>query len=106
MTQMTHARLWRRFSWAASAALLLTGLLWLLNTRDETAPAGPPGPDNSAALLARGEYISRAGNCMSCHTVPGGAPYAGGRGIDTFWYGVLQQPHARPRHRPGELEPQ
>jgi mono/diheme cytochrome c family protein len=83
MTQMTRARLWRRFSWAASAALLLTGLLWLLNTRDETAPAGPPGPDNSAALLARGEYISRAGNCMSCHTVPGGAPYAGGRGIDT-----------------------
>lgn len=80
---MTRARLWRRFSWAASAALLLTGLLWLLNTRDETSPAGPHSPDNSAALLARGEYISRAGNCMSCHTVPGGAPYAGGRGIDT-----------------------
>ena len=80
---MMRARLWRQLSWAASAALLLSGLLWLLNTRDETAPAGPPGPDNSAALLARGEYISRAGNCMSCHTLPGGAPYAGGRGIDT-----------------------
>jgi mono/diheme cytochrome c family protein len=80
---MMRARLWRQLSWAASAALLLSGLLWLLNTRDETAPAGPPVPDNSAALLARGEYISRAGNCMSCHTLPGGAPYAGGRGIDT-----------------------
>jgi cytochrome c553 len=32
---------------------------------------------------ARGQYLSLAGNCQHCHTAPGGAPYAGGRRIDT-----------------------
>lgn len=31
----------------------------------------------------RGAYLARVGNCMQCHTAPGGAPYAGGRGIET-----------------------
>lgn len=37
----------------------------------------------------RGEYVMRAGDCMACHTVDGGSPLAGGRGIDsplgTIW---------------------
>jgi mono/diheme cytochrome c family protein len=33
------------------------------------------------ALVARGEYLAHAGDCMACHTVPGGKPYAGGLGI-------------------------
>jgi mono/diheme cytochrome c family protein len=36
-----------------------------------------------AALVARGEYLARAGDCIACHTRPGGAPYAGGQAIDT-----------------------
>lgn len=28
--------------------------------------------------LERGEYLVRAANCVSCHTVPGGAPFTGG----------------------------
>ena len=31
----------------------------------------------------RGAYLARAGNCAGCHTATGGAPYAGGRAIDT-----------------------
>ena len=27
---------------------------------------------------ARGEYLARAAGCVACHTVEGGAPYAGG----------------------------
>ena len=34
-------------------------------------------------LESRGAYLSRAGNCMSCHTQPGGEPYAGGRVFET-----------------------
>jgi mono/diheme cytochrome c family protein len=34
-------------------------------------------------LIAQGEYLARAGNCIACHTVPGGAPLAGGRAIAT-----------------------
>jgi mono/diheme cytochrome c family protein len=47
-----------------------------------------PGPDGSSqgsgvtndtdALVERGRYVAVAGNCASCHTRPGGAPYAGG----------------------------
>lgn len=29
-------------------------------------------------LLAKGEYLTRAANCVACHTVPGGQPFAGG----------------------------
>jgi len=28
--------------------------------------------------VTRGEYLARAGDCVACHTKPGGAPYAGG----------------------------
>lgn len=46
-------------------------------------PAAAGGPSSSAAQVARGAYLARVGNCMGCHTVQGGAPYAGGRGIAT-----------------------
>jgi len=31
----------------------------------------------------RGEYLARAGDCISCHTAQGGEPYAGGLRLDT-----------------------
>ncbi len=34
-------------------------------------------------LIARGEYLARAGDCVACHTAPGGAEYAGGLGLQT-----------------------
>jgi alcohol dehydrogenase (quinone), cytochrome c subunit len=34
--------------------------------------------DDTDALVVRGRYVALAGNCASCHTRPGGAPYAGG----------------------------
>ncbi len=33
--------------------------------------------------LQEGAYLARVGNCQTCHTAPGGAPYAGGRAIET-----------------------
>ncbi len=33
-------------------------------------------------LIARGEYLAKAGDCAGCHTAPkGGAPFAGGLGM-------------------------
>ncbi len=32
-------------------------------------------------LIARGAYIARLGDCVACHSAPGGTPYAGGRAI-------------------------
>jgi mono/diheme cytochrome c family protein len=31
-----------------------------------------------SALIQRGEYLARAGDCVACHTAPGGKPMAGG----------------------------
>ena len=56
-----------------------------LNLRDEA----PLPPDTEAPFAAtpmqieRGRYLALAGNCAGCHTVRGGAAYAGGLGIGT-----------------------
>ncbi len=79
----THFAL--KLSLGITAALLaVAALVWALNVQGEvnvTAPVATPAP--SAAVVARGAYLALAGNCMGCHTVPGGERYAGGRGIAT-----------------------
>lgn len=35
------------------------------------------------AQVAQGAYLTRIGNCASCHTTRGGAPFAGGKRLDT-----------------------
>jgi len=35
------------------------------------------------ALIAKGEYLARAGDCIACHTNPGGGLFAGGRAMPT-----------------------
>ncbi|MCP8937127.1 cytochrome c [Alsobacter sp. SYSU M60028] len=42
---------------------------------------GAPKPD--AAILAKGEYLARAGDCIACHTAPEGRTFAGGRPMPT-----------------------
>jgi mono/diheme cytochrome c family protein len=37
--------------------------------------------DAAKALIAKGEYLARAGDCVACHTAPGGKPFAGGLAI-------------------------
>src|SRR5271163_1384708 len=35
------------------------------------------------ALVVKGEYLAKAGDCIACHTNPGGALFAGGRALPT-----------------------
>jgi mono/diheme cytochrome c family protein len=42
-------------------------------------PTGVPAELKSASLVERGEYLTRAADCVVCHTAPGGLPFAGGR---------------------------
>ncbi|WP_110707510.1 cytochrome c [Salinicola sp. CR57] len=35
------------------------------------------------AQIERGAYLARAGDCVACHTAPGGTPFAGGLAIDS-----------------------
>ncbi|HUP06901.1 MAG TPA: cytochrome c [Caldimonas sp.] len=65
-----------------------------LNHRDEQAAAGGPVTSNDASI-ARGLYLTRAGDCIGCHTARGGTPYAGGRGIETP-FGTVYAPNLTP----------
>ena len=47
------------------------------------APQAATPPGTNTALVARGAYLARAGNCLGCHTVQGEMAYAGGRPINT-----------------------
>lgn len=66
--------------------LLCSGLIigWLV-----LANRNPDLDQRAAAVtdirqqVEQGAYLARVGNCMSCHTARGGAPYAGGRAIPT-----------------------
>lgn len=80
----------RAVHWAlASAAALLFAVVatvaWQFSGPGDDATAYPPGAGvaDLPALAARGAYLARAGNCMACHSARGGAPYAGGRSINT-----------------------
>jgi len=48
----------------------------------------PDASAYSAATFERGRQVAAVGNCAVCHTAPGGAPYAGGRAIETPFGGV------------------
>jgi mono/diheme cytochrome c family protein len=62
-------------------ALLGSVVAWQL--RADALPPMPTPPEATTEQIARGAYLARAGNCMACHTVPGGPAYAGGRFIST-----------------------
>jgi mono/diheme cytochrome c family protein len=63
---------------------IVAAVVVALNFRDEDAIPDTAAPfAATAAEIARGEYLARAGNCISCHTTRGGVPYAGGRAITT-----------------------
>ncbi|MEH6526491.1 MAG: cytochrome c [Sneathiella sp.] len=48
-------------------------------------------------MVARGEYLTAAGGCYGCHTIPGDGnkPYAGGRALKTP-FGVFYSPNITP----------
>src|ERR1700692_593008 len=72
---------------------ILSTLVVLLGTTT-AAPsfaADPPASDP----VARGHYLAIAGDCVACHTAPGGTPYAGGRKIETP-FGVLEGSNLTP----------
>ncbi len=69
---------------ACMLAVLGAAAVWLLNVRDEAdVTAAPAAHAADDGLVARGAYLARAGNCMTCHTARGGQPYAGGLGVAT-----------------------
>jgi mono/diheme cytochrome c family protein len=53
-------------------------------------------PDNQAfEQIERGRYLAVVGDCIGCHTAPGGKPFAGGAALETP-FGTLLGPNITP----------
>jgi mono/diheme cytochrome c family protein len=58
-------------------------------------PTGAPTDLSQADTRARSEYVTRMGDCESCHTAKGGAPFAGGRPF-VLPFGTIYSPNITP----------
>jgi len=88
----------KRIVLAALGALVLAAgvAAWVAWPRADFIPSRAPAAwAPTADNIARGAYLARAGDCVSCHTARGGAPYAGGRRIATP-FGDLVAPNITP----------
>jgi mono/diheme cytochrome c family protein len=71
----------------------LTAAPWASLQADTALPdAAKQAPGNGDALVQRGKYLSLEGDCMSCHTAPGGKPYAGGYPLKSD-FGIIYGPN-------------
>ncbi len=99
--QRLSAYFWRIAGVLCLLAIGLVIAIGVLNTSDEgyiDTRLAEPAPD--AEQIQRGAYLARAGNCQSCHTQAGSAPYAGGEGIQTP-FGVVYAGNLTPDKKTG-----
>jgi mono/diheme cytochrome c family protein len=75
---MNNRRFARTVGWLALPCLVAAGLLAWYVTREPVSPLGAEPVAADPALIARGEYVARLSDCVACHSVPNGAPFAGG----------------------------
>jgi len=66
-----------------------------LSAYHEPDPTGVPAELASASLIERGEYLTRAADCVACHTSSGGVPFAGGRAF-VLPFGTLYSTNITP----------
>ncbi len=84
-------------------AVLLFATATFLNLMGEDAlrdSAAITDPSAKAQQIKRGEYLARAGNCISCHTARGGEAYAGGFPLETP-FGTIYGPNLTPDTKTG-----
>ena len=73
-----------RFPLGALALIMLTA-----------SPYPARADDANETLIKQGEYLTRAGDCIACHSAPGGKPYAGGLAMATP-FGTITTPNITP----------
>src|SRR5579862_184058 len=83
-----------KFFFCSIFALSL-GSLSALAAAAEEYPSYPTinyGTGSKAEQLKRGEYLTKLGDCIACHTAPGKKQFAGGFSIDTP-FGTIYTPN-------------
>ncbi|WP_374470331.1 cytochrome c [Phenylobacterium sp.] len=88
--------------WSVLAGLVVLGLVVILAILLWPVPRAEAvaAPAASPQLVARGAYIATAADCVACHTVEGGQPYAGGRAF-RLPFGTLYAPNITPDRETG-----
>ena len=95
MTLKNARRLLQWVSGTLATVGVAAAAIVALNLRGEAPLPTAETLQTTPALVAQGAYLARVGNCMACHTAQGGAPWAGGRGIETP-FGVVYSPNLTP----------
>jgi thiosulfate dehydrogenase len=88
------------FAGAAGSSLALAAAMAVLAQPDPQAQGPATAPAAQADLVKRGEYIAVLGDCVACHTEPGGKPMAGGLELKTPM-GALYSTNITPDARTG-----
>lgn len=70
-------------------------VFWMLPGELSGNPTTDAAPNATTQVINRGEYLARAGDCVACHSVPNGKPFAGGRPMPTP-FGALYVPNITP----------
>jgi mono/diheme cytochrome c family protein len=95
MSTSKQAKFSRGLVWTLGVAIVLGGILAYLALGPEATdfahgkrvslgtdghdPSGVPKELANATLVERGEYLTRAADCVVCHTAKDGTPFIGGR---------------------------
>ncbi len=100
MSLQRRRRAWRWLAGAVAVILAFGALVAWLNVRGE-APIDRSKPFRPRdAIVQRGAYLARAGNCVGCHSRPEGGDFGGGLGIETP-FGVVFASNISPDARTG-----
>ncbi|EYD74303.1 Putative diheme cytochrome c-553 [Rubellimicrobium mesophilum DSM 19309] len=84
-------------------ALIVVGAAgaYALTWRSSFDPVPRPDPASfDADLVARGTQLAAVGNCIACHTVPGGDAFAGGLAVPTP-FGTVYSTNITPDEKTG-----
>jgi mono/diheme cytochrome c family protein len=104
----THAVLWTLAVIVGVAVVVAGYIVWAPRATDfaggeqvaladyhQGDPTGVPAELKAASLVERGEYLTRAADCVVCHTAKDGAPFAGGRAF-VLPFGVMYSTNITP----------
>jgi len=72
----------------------------LTATPDGAGLTGVPAELAQASLVERGQYLTRAADCVACHTAKGGEPFAGGLAFASP-FGTLYSTNITPDRKTG-----
>jgi mono/diheme cytochrome c family protein len=111
MSNSKQAKFSRGLVWTLGAVIVLGGILAYLAFgpgatdfahgkrvslgTDGHDPSGVPKEFANATLVERGEYLSRAADCVVCHTAKDGTPFIGGRAF-VLPFGTLYSTNITP----------